>query len=174
MRWLDDVERQAWLGLLVSFAGLERALDRQLQDDVGISLATYGVLAALSDTANGPRHMSDLAGVAGYSQSRLSHAVGRLEREGLLRREACLGDRRAVHAALTDQGRALMERAAPGHVEAVRRRVFALLTAEQTAALADITRAIYTGLVASGDALPLLDPPSGTDPGRPPTSKTPA
>lgn len=161
MTWLTGIEQQAWMGLVASFAGLDRALDRQLQDEVGISHATYGVLVALSDTSDGPRHMSDLAGMAGYSQSRLSHAVTRLEHEGLIRREACPGDGRAVHAALTDTGRELIERAAPGHVNAVRSMVFDRLSAGQTAALAEITEVIYRGLVEDGYA-PVIALPSSS------------
>lgn len=164
MTWLNETERRAWIGLLASFAGLDRALDRQLQQDAGISHSTYAVLAALSDTGAEPHHMSDLAGLAGYSQSRLSHAVARLEQNGLLLREDCPGDGRAVHAVLTDRGRDVMERAAPGHVEAVRRLVFDRLSAAQAATLAEITQAIYDGLVETGDAPPI--PALATDPRR--------
>jgi DNA-binding MarR family transcriptional regulator len=158
MTWLTELESRAWIGLVASYAGLDRALDRQLQAEVGISHATYAVLAALSDTETGSRHMSDLAGIAGYSQSRLSHAVARLEEEGLILRETCPSDRRAVHATLTDQGRALIERAAPGHVDAVRAMVFDRLSPEQTAALVEITQVIYAGLVADGSAAALPNP----------------
>lgn len=102
--------------------------------------------------------MSDLAVMAGYSQSRHSHAVARLERDGLIRRETRPHDKRAVHAALTDQGRALLARAAPGHVDAVRAMVFDRLSPEQTAALAEITHVIHQGLVDDGNALGILDP----------------
>jgi DNA-binding MarR family transcriptional regulator len=159
--WLTDIERQAWIGLLATYSGLDRALDRQLQADAGISHATYAVLAALSNSESGVRHMSDLAGLANYSQSRLSHAVARLEDDGLIRRETCPSDRRAVHAALTDQGRELIERAAPGHVAAVRAMVFDRLSPEQTAALAEITTVIYAGLVHDG-GVPLLPSPESS------------
>ena len=159
MKWLTDVEQTAWLGLLVTFAGLDQALDRQLQRDSGMSHATYAVLAALSSGRDGARHMSELAGIAGYSQSRLSHAVNRLEHDGLIRRTNCPQDRRAVHAVLTERGRAVIDKAAPGHVAAVRALVFDRLTAEQTAALAEITETIYAGLVDDGlaSALPAPD-----------------
>lgn len=138
MSWLSADEQRAWLGLLTTMAWLNSELDRQLQRDAGISHATYGILAGLSAAENGERHMSDLAGLAGFSQSRLSHAAKRLEADGLITRRECRHDRRATHAALTDQGRALLERAAPGHVAAVRELVFDRLTADQVRALTEI------------------------------------
>ena len=64
--------------------------------------------------------MSELAEAARSSRSRLSHAVARLEERGWVRRLNCPTDRRGQLAQLTDEGFAVVEAAAPGHVEAVR------------------------------------------------------
>ena len=145
MSWLSADEQRAWLGLLTTMARLNHELDRQLQRDAGISHATYSILAGLSAAENGERHMSDLAGLAGFSQSRLSHAAKRLEADGLITRTECTHDRRATHAALTDQGRALLGRAAPGHVAAVRELVFDRLSADQVRALTEIVATLRPG-----------------------------
>lgn len=150
------MEARAWLGLIVSVSGLEYALDRELQSTVGISHSTYGILAALSSAPNEERHLSELAGVVGHSQSRLSHAISRLEKDGLLRRSDCEADKRAKHVSLTDTGRKLMARAAPGHVNAVRRLVFDRLTREQVEVLAEVGASIHQGLVDDG-LLPHID-----------------
>lgn len=155
MKWLTPVERQAWIGLQACASALAHACDRQLQRDTGIPYTTYGILAALSEAASGQRHMSDLAGIAGHSQSRLSHAVARLESDGLVIRNRCPHDKRAVHAELTDAGRRMIEQAAPAHVTAVRELVFDRLTPEQSAQVAESMRLIYRLLVDDGVAPPL-------------------
>jgi DNA-binding MarR family transcriptional regulator len=155
MRWLDPVERQAWIGLLACAAGVEYAGDRQLQTDSAVSFRTYSILAAVSESPARSIHMGELAGLTGHSQSRLSHAISRLERDGFVTRGECPSDKRVVHVRLTDRGADLVVRAAPPHVAAVRRLVFDQLSAEQTAALADVTRTIWQSLVAGGHVPPL-------------------
>jgi DNA-binding MarR family transcriptional regulator len=150
MRWLTAEEQHTWTTLLRAIGELDSALDRQLMADSGITHGTYGILAALSGAADGTRHMSELAGLARFSQSRLSHAVVRLEQEGLLTREVCTHDKRGIHAVLTPQGRELMEQAAPGHVALVRQLVFDRLTPEQVTALGEIMQVVRTGLDESG------------------------
>jgi DNA-binding MarR family transcriptional regulator len=51
--------------------------------------------------------VQNLAGRVHLSQSALSRLLGRLEKEGLVRRSVCQEDRRGVWVGLTDKGRAL-------------------------------------------------------------------
>jgi DNA-binding MarR family transcriptional regulator len=155
MKWLSKLEQQAWIGLLASTSGLVYASDQNLQADAGISFNTYSILAALSEAPNMRLHMSELAGIAGHSQSRLSHAVARLERSGLIRRAKCSADKRAVDATLTEKGLALVREAAADHVTAVRELVFDRLTPAQVRSLAEITRTLYNGLVDDEIAPPI-------------------
>src|ERR1700760_4303056 len=97
MKWLSTQEQQAWIGLLASTSALMFATDQQLQADSGITFNTYSILAALSEGPDRTLHMSELAGIAGHSQSRLSHAVSRLEKLGYVQRSVCAADKRAVH-----------------------------------------------------------------------------
>jgi DNA-binding MarR family transcriptional regulator len=90
--------------------------------------------------------MSELAGARGSSRSRLSHAVARLEDVGWVRRRTCPTDKRGSFAVLTDAGFAALEAAAPGHVTAVREKLFDALTPEQVTALGEISKAILAGL----------------------------
>jgi DNA-binding MarR family transcriptional regulator len=158
MKWLSTQQQQAWIGLLAATSGLAFVCDRELQDDAGISFDTYAVLGALSEAPKMTLHMSELAGIAGHSQSRLSHAVARLERSGLIKRSPCTTDKRAVHATLTEDGLALVREAAPEHVAVVRQLVFDRLTPAQAESLAEITRTLYNGLVDDGlvPPIPLL------------------
>ena len=98
--------------------------------------------------------MSELATRTLFSRSRLSHAVGRLEREGWVRREPCPGDKRGLNAILTDDGFTVLAAAAPGHVEAVRAVLLDPLTPAQVDQLGAITAAVVDAALARGKAEP--------------------
>ena len=145
--WLDSEEQSAWKGLILVAQLLPGALDRQLQADSGVAHSDYGVLATLSDAPGQRLRMSDLASLVDYSQSRLSHAMTRIEAAGWVRREPCLEDKRVFYAVLTDAGQAVLTDAAPGHVARVRELVFDHLSVEQVRQLAAITERIAGQLV---------------------------
>jgi DNA-binding MarR family transcriptional regulator len=156
-RWLDDEEGRAWLGLLAMVTLMDAALDRQLQRDSGLSHAQFGILASLSRASDRSIHMSDLAVLTSSSQSRLSHAVAVLEAKGWVTRSRCPVNGRAVHATLTDSGQQMVARAAPGHVEEVRRLIFGQLDREQVRSLAKIEQHVLAALRREGYEVPRLD-----------------
>jgi DNA-binding MarR family transcriptional regulator len=141
-RWLTERERAAWLSYLGVTRLLDEALDRQLTRDAGMPHAYYQILAMLSEAPGRSLRMTDLAGITNSSQSRISHAIARLEAAGWVRREPCPTDKRGNVAVLTDAGFATLAAAAPGHVEAVREHLFDPLTPEQVDQLATICAAI--------------------------------
>lgn len=145
-RWLDRDEHDAWMSFIATSTLLDSALDRQLQRDAGIPHAYYQILAMLSEVPGRTLRMTDLAAITQSSQSRLSHAVARLEHAGWVRRTRCADDRRSTLATLTDDGFAVLAAAAPGHVAEVRARLFDRLTPEQVCQLRDICRAVLAGL----------------------------
>jgi DNA-binding MarR family transcriptional regulator len=156
-RWLEPDEMEAWLSWVAATTLLDGALDRQMQRDAGMPLAYYLVLAMLSDAPERSLRMSELAAATQSSQSRLSHAVARLERKGWIRRKPCSEDRRSTFAQLTEEGFAALAAAAPGHVGAVRRHLFDHLTPEQVGQLREICRAVLGGLgVPGGEARSVL------------------
>ena len=156
-RWLEPDELETWLSYVAATTLLEGALDRQLQRDAGMPHAYYQILAMLSEVPDRTLRMSELAAITQSSQSRLSHAVARLERNGWIRRKPCPEDRRSTFAQLTEEGFAVLAAAAPGHVCTVRRHLFDRLTPEQVGQLREITRAVLSGLgVAGGDAREVL------------------
>jgi DNA-binding MarR family transcriptional regulator len=141
-RWLSPDERDAWTALSWLMLKLPGAFDAQLQRDSGISYFEYLVLAGLSMSPGRRMRMSDLAQFVNGSLSRLSNVVKRLEERGWVLREPCASNGRFVEAALTDAGWAVVVKAAPGHVEAVRQYVFDALGPGQVAQLRDIGRQI--------------------------------
>jgi DNA-binding MarR family transcriptional regulator len=145
-RWLDADEQETWRAFLWTSRLLNEALDRQLQRDSGMPLTYYQILAMLSEVPNRTLRMSDLAAITQSSQSRVSHAVSRLEKEGWVRRSPCPEDRRSTFAQLTPEGLAVLAAAAPGHVGTVRKLLFDRLTPEQVGQLREICGAILSGL----------------------------
>jgi DNA-binding MarR family transcriptional regulator len=145
-RWLDDEEQRTWRAFLAATQLLSSALDAQLQRDAGMPHAYYIVLAMLSEAPGRTLRMSQLATVVNSSQSRLSHAVARLEERGWVRREKCPSDRRGNMAVLTDAGSEVLVATAPGHVEAVRENLFDPLTPEQVRQLGEVCESVLRKL----------------------------
>jgi DNA-binding MarR family transcriptional regulator len=141
-RWLSPDERDAWLSLSWMMVRLPGAIDAQLQRDSGISFFEYLVLAALSMSPGRRLRMSELAEHVNGSGSRLSNVAKRLEERGWITRAPSAENGRFIEATLTDAGLAVVERAAPGHVETVRRYVFDALSPDQVTGLRDIGRQI--------------------------------
>lgn len=158
-RWLTREEQRAWRSYLAASWLLEDAIDRHLQQEAGMPHLYYSVLANLSDAPGHRMRMTDLAESLKITRSRLTYAVTRLERDGTVRREGCPTDRRGSIAVLTDAGRALLERAAPGHADTVRAAVFDHLSPEQVAQLEAICGRITEALQGDEEQSPCGAPP---------------
>ena len=145
-RWLNAEERTSWLAYVDASTLLDDYLDRQLRSDVGITHADYSLLTRLQAVPEQALGMSELAEQMKITRSRLTHAVTRLEKAGYVERREHPTDRRGQLTAITPAGSELVERAAPGHVEAVRHAVFDALTPDQVRQLGEITSAITTAI----------------------------
>lgn len=154
-RWLDPDERLTWLVLVGLLQTLPGALDAQLQRDSGLSFFEYMVLAMLSEQEDRTLRMSRLAAVTNGSMSRLSHVAAKLERRGLLRREPCPGDGRAINAVLTEAGWETVVAAAPHHVNRVRELVLDPLTRTQQVQLRTVGSRILDAVSPAGERLPV-------------------
>ncbi len=135
VRWLTDTEMHAWRSYIVATLMLRHRLHRELADAHDVSLADYEVLVCLSSGPHNRMRMTELASMLGSTKSRLSHQVGRLEVLGIVRRGKDPEDKRGVVAELTDEGMAVLERAAPTHVQGVREHLIDLLTTEEQIAM---------------------------------------
>jgi DNA-binding MarR family transcriptional regulator len=136
-RWLTGEETRAWMAFFSAAALLNRRLDQQLKDDADLTHVQYEILSRLSGAAGQELRMTELAESIYTSQSGVTYQITQLEKAGLVRRRICPSGPRAVYAVLTDAGFATLERAAPGHVTAVRELLIDVLTPEQLTALAD-------------------------------------
>lgn len=118
-RWLDSEQQEIWRSYLTGVAVIDQRLDEALRP-YGLDLGEYEILVSLSEADERRMRMSELAQAVRQSRSRLTHTVARMEKKGLIQRRACPEDRRGVVAKLTDPGYALLEKAAPIHVDSVR------------------------------------------------------
>lgn len=134
---------------LTACQSLFASIEAQLLRDSGLPHGYYEILVHLSESPHHALRMTQLATASTFSKSRLSHAVAKLEQRGWVVREECPTDRRGQVARLTDEGFAVLEAAAPGHVEQVRRSLIEALTPEQIAQLREISAAIAAAAVSS-------------------------
>ncbi|MGD0386328.1 MAG: MarR family transcriptional regulator [Solirubrobacteraceae bacterium] len=128
----------AWIGLLATHRRLTRELDAELEAEHGLTLSGLELLARLASVSDRRLRLSVLAGEAGLSLSRVSRIVDALEARGLVERQNCPADARAVNAQLTPAGLVLAQAAQSTHLEAVRERFFERLDAREIATLAEV------------------------------------
>lgn len=96
-------------------------LDRELGAAHGLSASEFEALQQLAAyEPQGKMRMADLAASVHLSQSALSRLVGRLEKAGLVTRDACADDRRSVWTAITEAGRERYREARPIQREILR------------------------------------------------------
>jgi DNA-binding MarR family transcriptional regulator len=149
-QWLDEDENRAWRGFLLMSERLRAQVARDLQHDSALSDADFTVLVNLSEEPEGRMRMTDLATRMTWSKSRLSHQIGRMEARGLVRKEECPSDARGAFAALTPAGFDEIRRAAPSHLQSVRRNFVDLLDRDQLTQLAVISEKVLAHLASVG------------------------
>ncbi|HYN56821.1 MAG TPA: MarR family transcriptional regulator [Motilibacterales bacterium] len=132
-RWLTEDEQKLWRGWLAASMLLPERLNRDLQEQHGLTGTDYQVLVELSESPERRMRMSTLAERTQLSRSRLSHQIDRMTRAGLVTRQECAQDGRGMFAVLTEQGWEMIVAAAPDHVESVRRHLVDRLTPDQFA-----------------------------------------
>ena len=146
MRWLSAEEARAWLGYRRMRALLDLQVTRDLARDSGLSDADYDVLSNVSEADEHRLRLGDLAAHMLWSKSRLSHHITRMEQRGLVARQDVPSDGRGAVLTLTEAGWAAIRRAAPPHVESVRRHFIDRLSAEQLRVMGDLAETIVTHL----------------------------
>ncbi|WP_207841932.1 MarR family winged helix-turn-helix transcriptional regulator [Williamsia soli] len=142
--WLSHDQQRDWASLVALIMTLPGKLDAQLKHEAGINFFEYSILVSLSDAPDHVQGMSDLAGLARGSLSRLSHAVSRLESAGWVERRSCGGAGRRTEAILTEAGWHELQRIAPSHVREVRRLVIDALEADQLEHLGAAARRVVS------------------------------
>jgi DNA-binding MarR family transcriptional regulator len=144
--WLSADEQHAWRTYLRMASLLPAALNRQLQQDCGLTLPEYEVLVQLSEAPEQRLRPFQICDGLNWEQSRLSHQLTRMERRCLVTRQECAADGRGAFVALTAAGSVAIDEAAPLHVATVRRLIFDRLTETQRSAFEESCATIIAGL----------------------------
>ncbi|WP_250000605.1 MarR family transcriptional regulator [Actinoplanes sp. M2I2] len=113
---LDDPRFTAFGLFAEAFTGLTARFNTQLEEH-RLSGVEFEVLMRLARSPGRRLRMTDLAGQTSLSTSGVTRVVDRMERDGLVRREACPSDRRSSFAVITDAGRQRLDEVLPGHLE---------------------------------------------------------
>ncbi len=142
---------RAWRAFIECHARLLDLLGHEMRRHHDLPLTWYEVLLHLSRAPKGARRMSELAASLLLSKSGLTRLVDRMETAGLIERTYCSSDRRGTFATLTDEGREVLERAAPDHVEGVRRHFLSHLTPEEQEILASALEKVRDAACSSAD-----------------------
>jgi DNA-binding MarR family transcriptional regulator len=124
-----------------AFTGLTARVSEQLATH-GVSIVEFEVLIRLARSPESQLRMTDLAAQTQLTTSGITRVVDRLERTGLVCRQACPTDRRSSFAVLTDAGRARMEEVLPGHVELIEHWFTGRLAPDQLVQMLDSLRVV--------------------------------
>lgn len=121
---MDGLEDAAlveqWRHVQDAYMRTANAIDRELESRFDIGFNEFEVLDLVSEIGTDECRMKKLADHTPLTQSALSRIVDRLEKAGLITRNACADDRRALVVGLTEQGRVLHLKAAAVHRNVLR------------------------------------------------------
>jgi DNA-binding MarR family transcriptional regulator len=149
IRELTPTELGAWRGMLRVHSALVKALDAELLATHDLPLTSYEVLINLQAAPGRRRRMAELADGVLLSRSGTTRLVDRLEREGLLERDACVSDGRGTFAVLTPKGEELLSRARRTHLDGVRERFLQHFSEDELEHLARLWNRVLPGSAGS-------------------------
>lgn len=137
-----DDSRFTAIGLFAeAYTGLSSRFAAQFEQH-RVSPVEFEVLMRLARSPQNRLRMTDLAGQTSLSTSGVTRVVDRMDRGGLIRREACPSDRRSSYAVITEAGLARLDEILPGHLELVQRWFIDQLTPAQLTQLLESLRTI--------------------------------
>ncbi|WP_327089553.1 MarR family transcriptional regulator [Nonomuraea sp. NBC_01738] len=113
-------ELAVWRALQRAQVRVTRHLEAELLVAHDLPLASYDVLMQLAEAPERRLRMNDLADRVLLSRSGLTRLIDRLQRDGLVAREACASDARGLFAVLTDEGEVRLAEATPTYLGGVR------------------------------------------------------
>src|SRR5262249_13878138 len=121
----DERERpaglQAWMALCEVVDRVRIAINRDLQREVGLTLAENLVLCHVAMAPGQRLRMVDIAAMLSIGKSAVTKTVDRPEERGLSARETASADRRRACATLTAEGEKAFAAAQPAFADAVQR-----------------------------------------------------
>ncbi len=124
---IDD-ERLQLMGLIIrTQRRLTDALERELEQSVGIPLVFFDVLIHVGAAPEGRLTMSTLSSDVALTTGGVTRLVDRMAEAGLVARQNCPNDRRSIHVVLTPEGHAVLGRAIAAQIDGIDRHLMAHL-----------------------------------------------
>jgi DNA-binding MarR family transcriptional regulator len=135
-------ERITAMGLLAeAVGGLAARFSAQLAEH-DLAPVEFEVLLRLARSPDGQLRMTDLSTQTGITTSGVTRVIDRLDRDGLVCRQACPTDRRSSYAVITARGRSRLEAVLPGHLALIDEWFTGRLQPDQLTALLDGLRVV--------------------------------
>jgi DNA-binding MarR family transcriptional regulator len=132
-------ERVQLFGLLLETnARLSRSLGAELEDNCALPLAWFDVLLQLRKSPDGRLKMNQIADAIVHSTGGTTRLIDRLEEAGLVARQLCPNDRRAIHVAITDAGDAKLNEAFEVHLVYLEEHLTDRLSCSERAMLTEL------------------------------------
>ncbi|MEI7848969.1 MAG: MarR family transcriptional regulator [Chloroflexota bacterium] len=100
----SKLQQNAWGGFLSTYTRLNRQIEEDLQEHGSVSHVEFEILLRLFWEQNHRLRIQDLTAQSILTQSGTSRAIERLEKAGLVVREAASEDRRGAYAVITEIG----------------------------------------------------------------------
>ena len=142
---MDAKAADAWEGLIRTVGYLLKTFESELEESEDLQLTWYDVLIQLYGAPGERLRMQALADKVVLSRSGLTRLIDRMEKAGLVRREASREDRRGYNAIMTEEGRRLFLRARPIHQSGIYQHFTGLLDDTDVQALRTIVSKIRKG-----------------------------
>ncbi|NNN09871.1 MAG: MarR family transcriptional regulator [Acidimicrobiaceae bacterium] len=121
--------------LLDTNARLSRSFAVRLEETCALPLAWFEVLLQLRRTPEGSLKMNEVAEAIVHSTGGTTRLIDRLEEAGLVQRQLCPSDRRAIHVAITAQGNLKLDDALSVHMGYLEEHLSSRLTCDERAEL---------------------------------------
>lgn len=138
-RQLSPQENELWRGFLTWSEGVTAGIARALNEHAGLSVAEFEILARMADAPDQHLGQQALGDSLGWSASRLSHQLTRMEKRELIVRESA-GIGRYMTVRLTPRGEQATRHALQIHAGAVHSSFLNRLTTGQQ----DMLRELFT------------------------------
>lgn len=146
----EDFTAMALFGRLSRIVMHQRAIFNRRHEAAGLTLSDFDVLATLGRASENTLSAGQIADSSLLTLGAVSMRIDRLEGDGWVTRQRSTEDRRIVLVRLTDEGRELIRRIHPRHVEA-QSRLLSDLTSDEVAALGPLLRKVEQSVRAHED-----------------------
>ena len=139
-------EWDVWRSFHTMRRQLDLALERELQQDAGISMPDFEILLALFQAEGNRLRARELGTLISWEKSRLSHQVTRMEARDLVERTECDSDGRGTWIGIATKGRLTILAAMRDHALTIRRLFFDVMSESELGVLQELSEKVMTAI----------------------------